>query len=115
MSQHETFQVHLSTCNITLFVKRVNAASQLSLWLEGLLLMLGMHWFALCLGAKPMQPFSLICGLRHLYGALGDTYTDVMRQTPAAKSHPFGSSTLQLVPVEHLRNLVATHPAAEGS
>ena len=41
-------------------------------------------------------------------------YTAVTRQTPAAKSHPSGSNTLYLVPVEHLRNLVATHPAAVG-
>ena len=41
-------------------------------------------------------------------------HTAVTRQTPAAKSHPFGSNTLHLVPVEHLRNMVATHPAAVG-
>ena len=40
--------------------------------------------------------------------------TAVTRQTPAAKSHPFESNTLHLLPVEHLRNLVATHPAAVG-
>ena len=41
-------------------------------------------------------------------------HTAVTRQTPAAKSHPFGRNTLYLVPVEHLSNLVATHPAAVG-
>ena len=40
--------------------------------------------------------------------------TAVTRQTLAAKSHPFESNTLHLLPVEHLRNLVATHPAAVG-
>ncbi len=40
--------------------------------------------------------------------------TAVTRQTPAAKSHPFESNTLQLLPVENLRKLVATHPAAVG-
>ena len=40
--------------------------------------------------------------------------TAVTRQTSAARSHLFGSNTLHLVPVEHLRNLVATHPAAVG-
>ncbi len=37
--------------------------------------------------------------------------TAVTRQAPAAKSLPF---TLHLPPVEDLRNLVATHPAAVG-
>ncbi|DBA99928.1 TPA: hypothetical protein ACH3X1_013809 [Trebouxia sp. C0004] len=41
-------------------------------------------------------------------------HTAVTRQTPAAKSHLLASNTLHLVPVEHLRNLVATHPAAMG-
>ena len=41
-------------------------------------------------------------------------YTAVTRQTPAAKSHPSGSNPLHLVPLERLRNLVATHPAAVG-
>ncbi|DBB07025.1 TPA: hypothetical protein ACH3X1_011616 [Trebouxia sp. C0004] len=41
-------------------------------------------------------------------------HTAVTRQTQAAKSHPFGSNTLHLVPVEHLRNLLARHPAAVG-
>ena len=41
-------------------------------------------------------------------------HTGVTRQTPAAKSHLFGSNTLHLVLVEHLRNLVATHPDAVG-
>ncbi len=41
-------------------------------------------------------------------------HTAVTRQTPVAKSHPFRSNTLHLVPVEHLRNLIATHPAAVG-
>ena len=40
--------------------------------------------------------------------------TAVTRQTPAAKSHPFESNTLHLLPVEHLRNLVVTHQAAVG-
>ena len=38
----------------------------------------------------------------------------VTRQTPAAKSHSFESNTLHLLPVENLRKLVATHPAAVG-
>ena len=41
--------------------------------------------------------------------------TAVTRQTPAAKSHPFESSTLHPLAVEILRNLVATHPAAVGN
>ena len=40
--------------------------------------------------------------------------TAVTRQTLAAKSHPFESNTLHLLHFEHLRNLVATHPAAVG-
>ena len=40
--------------------------------------------------------------------------TAVTRQTPAAKSHPFESQTLHLLPVEYLPNSVATHPAAVG-
>ena len=36
-------------------------------------------------------------------------HTAVTRQATAAKSHPFGSNTLHLVPVEHLRSLVVTH------
>ena len=40
--------------------------------------------------------------------------TAVTRQTLAAKSHPFENNTLHLLPFEHLRNLVATHPAAVG-
>ena len=40
--------------------------------------------------------------------------TAVTRQTPAAESHPVESNTLHLLHVEHLRNLVATHPAAVG-
>ena len=40
--------------------------------------------------------------------------TAVTRQTPAAKSHPFESNTLHFLPVENLRNLVATHLAAVG-
>ena len=50
--------------------------------------------------------------MTHLYGALGDT---TYSRDETAKSHPFGSNTLHLVPVEHLRNLVATHPAAVGA
>ncbi len=49
--------------------------------------------------------------ITHLYGALGDT---TYSRDETAKSHPFGSNTLHLLPVEHLRNLVATHPAAVG-
>ena len=41
-------------------------------------------------------------------------HTAVTRQTPAAKSRSFGSNTLHLVPVEYLRNLVVTYPAAVG-
>ncbi|DBA81989.1 TPA: hypothetical protein ACH3X1_007692 [Trebouxia sp. C0004] len=52
--------------------------------------------------------------IKHLYGALGDADTAVTTQTLAAKSHPFESNTLHLLPFEHLRNLVATHPAAVG-
>ena len=40
--------------------------------------------------------------------------TVVNRQTPAAKSHPFRSNMLHIVSIEHLCNLVATHPAAVG-
>ena len=40
--------------------------------------------------------------------------TALARQTLAAKSHPFESNTLHLLPFQHLRNLVATHPAAVG-
>ena len=40
--------------------------------------------------------------------------TAVTRQTLAAKSHPLESNTLHLLHFEHLRNLVATHPAAVG-
>jgi len=40
--------------------------------------------------------------------------TAVTRQTPAAKSHPFESNTLHLLPVENLPKLVAIHPAAVG-
>ena len=50
---------------------------------------------------------SRICMVR-----LVTQHTAVTRQIPAAKSHPFGSNTLHLVPVEHLHNLVATHPVA---
>ncbi|KAL3156010.1 hypothetical protein ABBQ32_012998 [Trebouxia sp. C0010 RCD-2024] len=41
------------------------------------------------------------------------TLSTVMEEysVEAKKSHPFGNSTLHLVPIEHLRNLVATHPA----
>ena len=49
--------------------------------------------------------------MTHLYGALGDT---TYSRDETAKSHPFGSNRLHLVPVEHLR-LVATHPAAVGA
>lgn len=35
--------------------------------------------------------------------------TALTSQPPAAKSHPIESNTLHLLPVEHLRNLVATH------
>ena len=49
--------------------------------------------------------------ITHPYGALGDTrYSRDETDT----SHPFESNTLHLLPVEHLRNLVATHPAAVG-
>ncbi len=48
----------------------------------------------------------------HLYVHMVTQDTAVTRQTPAAKSHPFESNTLHLLPVEQLRNLVATHPAA---
>ena len=41
-------------------------------------------------------------------------HTAVTGQTQDAKSHPFGSYTPHLRPVEHLRNLLATHPAAVG-
>ncbi|DBA89096.1 TPA: hypothetical protein ACH3X1_016269 [Trebouxia sp. C0004] len=41
-------------------------------------------------------------------------YAAVTRQTPAAKSHPSGSNKLHLVPLQRLRNLIATHPAALG-
>ena len=41
-------------------------------------------------------------------------HTAVTGQTPSAKSHPFGSDTLHFRPVEHLRNLLPTHPAAVG-
>ena len=52
--------------------------------------------------------------MTHLYGALGDTtYSRDVTDT-AAKSYPFGSTALHLLPFEHLRNLVATHPAAVG-
>ena len=49
--------------------------------------------------------------ITHLYGALGDTRYS---RDETAKSHPFGSNTLHLLPDEHLRSLVATHPAAVG-
>ena len=49
--------------------------------------------------------------MKHLCGALGDTTYSLTRHT-AAKSYPFGSFALHLVPVEHLRNLIAAHPAA---
>ena len=50
----------------------------------------------------------------HLFGALCDTRYSRDKTDTAAKSHPFESNTLHLVPVKHLRNLVATHPAAVG-
>ena len=41
--------------------------------------------------------------------------TCLHNETDIGCSDPlFGSNTLHLVPVEHLRNLVATHPAAVG-
>ena len=40
--------------------------------------------------------------------------TAVTRQTLDAKSRPFVSNTLHLLPFEHLRNLVATYTAAVG-
>ena len=49
--------------------------------------------------------------ITHLYGALGDT---TYSRDETAKSHPFGSNTLHLLPVERLCNLVATQPAAVG-
>lgn len=50
--------------------------------------------------------------IKHCMMQLVTQHTAVMRQTPAAKSRPSGSNTLHLVPLERLRNLVATHPAA---
>ena len=52
--------------------------------------------------------------IKHCMVQLVTQYTAVTRQTPAAKSHPSGSNPLHLVPLERLRNLVATHPAAVG-
>ena len=40
--------------------------------------------------------------------------TELYSRDETAKSHPFGSFTLHLVPVEHLPDLVAAHPAAVG-
>ena len=51
--------------------------------------------------------------IKHLYGALGDARYS-RDETLAAKSQPFESNTLHLLPFDHLRNLVATHPAVVG-
>ena len=50
--------------------------------------------------------------MTHLYGALGDT---TYSRDETAKSHPFGSDTLHLVPVEHLRNFGRATPSCCGS
>ena len=70
---------------------------------------------------KTFTHFCFICCLTGPYLLLSGCmlhlvtqHTAVTRQTPVAKSHPFRSNTLHLVPVEHLRNLIATHPAAVG-